>query len=207
MLRVRDIMTADVVAVSPELSLRDAMELLAKCHVSGAPVVAAGRVVGVISATDLMAFAASTPGVPTERLEQAGWDERDEGLAVVDAEEEQLPSYYFSDLWADAGADVGQRFERTEGPEWNVLEEHTVAEAMTASPVFSLPPTATVTEAAERMRHAGVHRLLIMEGEALRGIVSAMDITRTVADHGLAARRYVFNRGRDFDDRGADEEG
>ncbi len=40
MLRLRDIMTTELVTVAPELSLRDAMELLVTSHVSGAPVVA-----------------------------------------------------------------------------------------------------------------------------------------------------------------------
>jgi len=39
MLRLQDIMTRDVVTVSPELTLRDAMELLTSLHISGAPVV------------------------------------------------------------------------------------------------------------------------------------------------------------------------
>lgn len=60
MLRLRDIMTTELVTVSPELSLRDAMELLVTSHVSGAPVVAQHRVVGVVSATDLLGFAAAT---------------------------------------------------------------------------------------------------------------------------------------------------
>ena len=197
MLRVRDIMTADVVAVSPELTLREAMELLVRQHVSGAPVVAGGKVVGVVSATDLMAFAASTPGVPSGWEVQAEWDERDDDLAPVD-EDEDLPAYYFTDLWADAGAEVGGRFESTAGPEWNVLEEHTVAEAMTVGPVFALPPTAPVAEAADRMSRTAVHRLFVMDGGELKGVVSAMDITRTVANHGIATRTYVFNHAEDF---------
>jgi CBS domain-containing protein len=58
MLRVRDIMTTDVVTLSPDLSLRDAMALLTRRHISGAPVVSAGRVVGVASLTDFADFAA-----------------------------------------------------------------------------------------------------------------------------------------------------
>ena len=74
MLRVSDIMTTRVVTVSPELGLRDAMELFVSEHISGAPVVEGRRVVGVVSATDLMGLAASLPGSPTER--------RDEGAAL-----------------------------------------------------------------------------------------------------------------------------
>ena len=67
MLRVRDIMSTDVLTVAPQTTVREAMELLSRRHVSGAPVVSGDVLVGVVSANDLMAFAAAIPGVPTER--------------------------------------------------------------------------------------------------------------------------------------------
>lgn len=69
MIPVRDIMSTEVVTVSPDLELRDALDLLADRHLSGVPVVAGRGVVGVVSATDLLAFAADTPPVPTDRPE------------------------------------------------------------------------------------------------------------------------------------------
>ena len=54
MLRLRDIMTRDVVSAAPDMTIRDAMELLSERHVSGAPVVDGGKVVGIFSATDLL---------------------------------------------------------------------------------------------------------------------------------------------------------
>lgn len=39
MLRLRDIMTKDVLTVTQDLAVRDAMALLASRHVSGAPVI------------------------------------------------------------------------------------------------------------------------------------------------------------------------
>ena len=76
MLRLRDIMTTDVLTVSPELTIRDAMALLSTRHVSGAPVVASGKVVGVLSGTDLLEFAAALPGVPSQRPESQGEDDQ-----------------------------------------------------------------------------------------------------------------------------------
>lgn len=61
MLRLRDIMTRDVLSMSPDFSIRDAMEFLAKHCVSGTPVLENGKVVGVVSASDLIAFAAALP--------------------------------------------------------------------------------------------------------------------------------------------------
>lgn len=52
---VSDIMTPDPIVVSPETSLRDAIKLIAEHRISGLPVVnAEGKLVGVLSETDLM---------------------------------------------------------------------------------------------------------------------------------------------------------
>jgi len=53
-MRVQDIMTRDVVTVSPGASLKEAAELFETRHVSGLPVVEADRLVGVLSETDIV---------------------------------------------------------------------------------------------------------------------------------------------------------
>ena len=70
MLKLRDIMTRDVITLDSDLSVRDAMALLAGRHVSGAPVVSGANVIGVISGTDLLDFASSLPGIPIEQPEE-----------------------------------------------------------------------------------------------------------------------------------------
>lgn len=188
MLRVRDIMKQDVVTVSPETTVREAMDLFASRHLSGAPVVISGKVVGVVSATDLMDFVASLPGVPTARPEAENEIEETPRIAP----DEDVPDQaYFVEQWDDAGADVVERMNETAGPEWNVLEEHTVQEAMTQS-VVSLAPDTPVELAADKMRETGVHRLLVMQDSQLLGIVSTKDIADAVADHKLTSQRYVF---------------
>jgi CBS domain-containing protein len=61
MLRVRDVMSRDVVAFAPETSLIEAIETLAERHVSGAPVLSGERLVGVLTSTDILEFVASNP--------------------------------------------------------------------------------------------------------------------------------------------------
>jgi CBS domain-containing protein len=162
-------------------------------------VVDGDTVIGVVSATDLLAFVASLPGVPAERADEA---ERGEWGELPGWEEGDVPpAAYFTDLWTDAEAGVDERFARVGGPEWDALAGRTVSEAMTRT-VLSLPPDAEVSAAADFMRRAGIHRVLVMDGRRLAGIVSAMDIARAVADHQLTSRSYVFNRDRDFDERG-----
>ncbi len=181
MIRARDLMSSEVVTVSPELTLRDAVTLLADSHISGAPVVAGHRVLGVVSASDVLAFEAVTPGVPTERPEQAEWElerptEWEEGM--------EAPAAFFTDMWVDAGADVSERIQDLGAAEWDVLGEHTVSEAMTSS-VCAVKPEAEVANVARYMLRRKIHRVLVMEGEKLLGILTTTDIVRAVAERGL----------------------
>lgn len=61
MLKLRDVMSRDLVSFAPETSLLDAIELLAERHVSGAPVLRGERLVGVLTSTDILEFVASNP--------------------------------------------------------------------------------------------------------------------------------------------------
>src|SRR5689334_4171790 len=129
MLRLRDIMTTDLITVDPDLTIREAMDLLTAKRVSGAPVVAGGEVVGVISATDLLQFAASLPGVPTQREAPAELledvDDVDTDRLTPDGDDDSQ-GMFFTDFWDDAGATVAERMAEPATAEWNSLEEHTV---------------------------------------------------------------------------------
>jgi CBS domain-containing protein len=61
MLKLRDIMTRDVVAFDVETGLVDAIEILAERHISGAPVMKGDRIVGVLSSSDILEFVATNP--------------------------------------------------------------------------------------------------------------------------------------------------
>lgn len=54
MQRVMHVMSRDVYAVSPDTSLETASRMLAQRRISGAPVIEKGRVVGVVTANDLV---------------------------------------------------------------------------------------------------------------------------------------------------------
>lgn len=206
-LKLRDIMTREVVTVPPEITLRDAMALFAARHVSGAPVVANGEVIGVVTANDLLGLAATLPGSPTVSelpddvtLDEVSLDERPdlEEAEAVEAGDASVATY-FTDLWDDAGADLVARTATSESPEWNVLEEHTVSDAMNPA-VLSMPPDEDVTKAAAYMQQSGVHRILVMENGKLQGIVTTTDIARAVAEHRLSERRFVFGKPRTRED-------
>lgn len=180
MLRLADIMSTDVKAVTPEASLRELAEFLVEERVSGAPVLAGGRLVGVVSASDLLEFDSEERSIPAYRPELEG----EPGDWGGSSEEEGLPSY-FADLWSDAGAQVNVRL-ASEGPEWDALEEHDISEVMTRR-VLALPPGADVREAGRLMTETGVHRLLVVDEGRLVGVVTSMDLVRAVAKHGLGA--------------------
>lgn len=179
MVRVHDIMSVDVVSVSPEASLKEAARILAEERVTGLPVVASGRVVGVVSASDILEFASDAPGVPAGRAE-AEWPEPEaweQGNAPLSA--------YFVDYWENAGADVLERIEEPEGPEWDALAEQTVGDVMSRT-VLSVPPGVEAREAARIMLEADVHRILVMEDSRLVGVVTTTDLVKAVSQHGLA---------------------
>lgn len=183
MLSLREIMTTDLVTVSPNLSLQELAQLFAERRISGVPVVSGRELVGVISTTDLVDFESTTPGSPRQRPDRVDWGEIETAPALDGADGDD-PPVYFTEYWEDAGADVLERFE-SDGPEWNRMAEATVESVMTTS-VVSLPPDASVQEAARLMLAAGVHRILILDetGELL-GLVSSSDVVRAVAEKGL----------------------
>lgn len=183
MVPLEQIMTTELVTVSPDLTLQEVARVFAESNISGAPVVSGRELVGVISTTDLVEFETTNPGAPRHHADRTEWGEI-QTLAALD-EDEAEPSVYFTEMWEDAGADVLERFE-SDSPEWNRMAEVTVGTVMTTA-VVSLPPGASVQEAAGIMLLAGVHRILVVTDDGdLIGLVSSSDIVRAVAERGLA---------------------
>jgi len=150
MLRLRDVMTRKVFSATPDMSLRDAMELLSNHHVSGAPVIDGGKVVGVFSATDLLAYVADL--------------------------NDTTPSLTFR-----------RRRHRA-----TTLEDVTVDDVMTRH-VESLPADCTIEEAATLMGKKQIHRILVVSGDKLLGILTTSDVAKAVAEHRIEHRTYVFS--------------
>lgn len=184
MVPLEQIMTTELVTVSPDLTLQEVARVFAESNISGAPVVSGRELVGVVSTTDLVQFETTNPGAPRHHEDRTEWGEI-QALTALDESDDPEPAVYFTDMWEDAGADVLERFE-SDSPEWNRMAETTVGSVMTTS-VVSLTPTASVQEAARLMRLAGVHRILVVNDEGeLVGLVSSSDIVRAVAERGLA---------------------
>jgi predicted transcriptional regulator len=150
----RDVMHRNLITTEPHQSLADLRHLLIESHVSGVPVVDNGRLVGIVSRSDL---------VRVEELVEA-----------LDAEvtEEQLLENQ-TDGFSHSTGESFRQFRRR-------LSELTVKDAMRAQVLRCSPDTPVAEIAAEMVRHH-VHRIVVVEGEQPVGIVSTLDIAALVA--------------------------
>ena len=177
---VRELMTprAALATVSPDATLREVAELLSARHVAGAPVLAGSEVVGVVSASDLMEFAASTPAPsfddeePDLLQQWEAWDEETGGEAGAGARAD-----FLAESWT--AGELDQAFAGHAEPDG--FDEHTAREVMTTR-LVSISPNARLREAAAVMRRAGVHRLLVLEHGELVGLITSSDVLRAVAE-------------------------
>ncbi len=197
MLRLRDIMTRQVMTLEPQITLREAMENLSARNVSGAPVVSGQKVVGVISASDLLSFAAAPPQPRDDRraieTSPAGeWNESAEWNETIESADSDDSHAYFTDMWDDHTEGTTEVIESRGESSPDAMENYLVEDVMTKK-IRWLSPDADVRSAADMMREFGVHRVLVLNRGHLVGIVSAMDIAKAVAERQLPNRSFVFD--------------
>jgi CBS domain-containing protein len=167
MLKLKDLMKPDVVSVSPDLTLRELLEVFTELEVSGAPVVAGSRVVGVISMTDVFDLQEDSGGLSL----QPGIEEPESpGRKWSSSQNSWDPSEEALD-WARA----------TRERDLDMLDQHTVADVMTRE-VLSQPSSTPVKKAARHMLGLGISRILVIDNGELQGIVTTTDIVRAVAE-------------------------
>jgi len=167
---VRDIMQPNVISVRSGTPVADLARLLDEEEISGVPVLdSSGAVIGVVSRTDLVRYAASSPeGSPSD----AFWS----GLAAGRSElESEDPDAYF--LGPETAAFVLPSASVEAGLD---LNDAIVDEIMT--PVaFHVDPDMLTWELAQFLVSGRIHRALVVEAGRLVGIVTAFDILRVVA--------------------------
>jgi CBS domain-containing protein len=171
MLTLGQIMQRDVVSVDPQLTLRELLEVFAETEVSGAPVVTGGKVVGVISTTDILDFRGEAPEVH---------------IRPGAAPDESTPARRggFLDRPGTGEIDALEWIRAARRDDWSLLDEYTVSDVMTPQ-VMSQPSHTTVKDAASYMLEAGIRRVLVIDDGELRGIVTTTDIVRAVAEGAL----------------------
>ena len=153
----RDIMHADPIVVGPDQSLADLRHLLIKSQISGVPVVSSGKLVGIISRSDLV------------RVEE-----------MLETLDEQVSD---RESWLDNQADGFQHPlpQGFAGFQQALARMH-VKDAMRAQVVTCRPHT-PVVEVADEMVRQHVHRVVVVDGDGHKpiGIVSTLDIAAMVA--------------------------
>lgn len=157
--RVRDVMTQEVVTVSPDLGLAELERLFATRRVSGAPVLEGERIVGVVSRADVVTALGQQEAVAEVAVSfyQSPWDE---GVSAVEALEKASEAF-------------GEKLRHLRVRD--VMNDH----------VIFVSPDVALEDAARDMAERGVHRLLVLENARLRGILSSLDVVRAVAERGL----------------------
>lgn len=156
---VSAIMTSDVVAVRPDVSLEGVANLLLERGIGGVPVVDdQGRPVGVVTKTDLVG----------------------ERALAGDTEEVLGPGQQVSR--------GHYRVEVKPGVHAETLARGTVADAMTHAPM-TLSEDAPIAEAAALLATRGVHRAPVLSRDGrVAGIVTSTDVVRWVALQGGGPR-------------------
>jgi predicted transcriptional regulator len=157
---VRDAMQLHLVCVVPEMTVRELTRVLLENSISGAPVVdEVGKVLGVVSATDILRLGAAEPEIPSGQVE---WNP----LLPATEIEADADSSWEADI--DFTAPTGS-------PAEGAFDTCTVRDIMT--PVaFTVRPIDTAATAVSMMRRGRVHRLLVMEDGFLHGIITPFDI-------------------------------
>ncbi len=166
---VRDIMQTDLITVRLGTTVQELVQLLDDEGVSGVPVLdTADRIRGVVSRTDVIRFAAREPEIP---LEGDFWE-----VLTATGDGDPEDGYFLSPESAATvlpGLGLGRI----------TFNDLTVDEIMT--PVaFRVDPDMLVWEAAEFLVRGRIHRALVVDDEALVGIITAFDILRVVAGDG-----------------------
>ena len=154
----RDVMQSPVISVSPETPLADVHRLFADEEIHGAPVITDdGRVVGVITSTDLV---------------NAALEESESGAFGSDYLRE-LVEFSGPDWSRGAPADFQDR-----------LAQVTVADVMTPT-AATVSATLPVADVAARMHRDRIHRVWVTERGGLVGVISTFDLLPLVAKAGL----------------------
>ena len=162
--RAAEIMTSSPFSVPPSMLLSDLEWELSRRRFSGAPVVEDGKLVGVISRSDI--------------VRRLGFSHAMSAMAL---------DYYRQLDHSPADTAPGhleQLGDQTLGSQLRTLR---VRDAMTTRPA-AVTPDQQVPEVARLMLERGVHRVFVMQGDNLLGVISTLDLVRLLAHTPAASK-------------------
>jgi len=153
---IAEIMQKKVKTIGPDKTLPDLERELLRWRIGAMPVVErGGKLVGIVSRSDVVRQLCL---------------ERSLGEAMADAYRDHTDASFATHAASAIGGAIGQRMERLR-----------VRDVMICD-VLTVPPDLPVTQAAKLLIERRIHRLPVVEGEKLVGIVSSLDFTRIVAE-------------------------
>jgi CBS domain-containing protein len=167
-MRARDAMTAAPVQIGPDEPLAELERVLLGARLGGVPVVEHGRLLGVVSRSDILRVLGAERAL-AEAQAEFYHEFHDDPFAPS-----ERAARTASAGLADAAAQVARR-----------MAQLRVRDAMTPE-VERVDADAPLRELAARMVARRIHRVLVTEGDRLVGVVSALDLVRLVADGRLA---------------------
>ena len=152
-LTARDVMTRKVVVVQETMSIAELASVLMSNMVTGAPVVSeSGKLLGVVSATDIVRH------VATE---------------VSEVREERVSSYYLHG-WEGV-------LDREEMQAFHVVrDDRTMVRDIMTPVTFSVPETASLAELTDTMIGGRIHRLIVTRDNDIVGVVSTLDLLKVL---------------------------
>lgn len=154
-LTAKDVMNTEVLTVRVDLTVRELSAFLTERQISGAPVVDPhGRLVGVVSVTDVAESDADRPDLVGDRsspdFDLREWEERMNP-------EDVRPLHIESD-------------------------DLLVRDIMTPT-VYTIPDDTPVAKIAQTMVAGRIHRLFVTCGGRVVGIVTTLDLVRLLEEH------------------------
>jgi CBS domain-containing protein len=148
-----DVMNADVLAVRPDLTVRELAAFLTENEITGAPVIdGQGRLLGVVSLTDIAQDETDEAGIVPDASDPA---------ASVRGWEEEATSDEMRALHVESG-------------------DRLVRDIMTPT-AYTVPAETPVSILARTMIAGRVHRLLVVRDRRVVGIVTSLDLLKLIA--------------------------
>ncbi|MCP4190065.1 MAG: CBS domain-containing protein [Planctomycetaceae bacterium] len=151
-LTVRQIMQTDVQTIGPHKSLAVLQSSLVKANVSGLPVVNSGQLVGIASRSDIVASLQS---------------EREKAMRQIGLPPEV---HLTTEDAMDLGDVIGEQLERIR------------VEQIMKREIVSVAPDDSIRFAAELLASNHIHRLPVVDGGHLVGLIASHDLVRLIAN-------------------------
>jgi CBS domain-containing protein len=201
--------TVSPVVVAPDTGIKTIAGIFAKKNISSVPVIEAGKIVGIVTKTDLMksSLVRNLTCPVRDIMEDVAtvsrfhsldhvitvMSERDDKVVVLNNDgtiagiitETNLA--FFNN--GKPGSGVGkkdvtigrrERADRTSGQDLHSVAS-VVAEDVMTSPVITVPVTSMLPDALELMRKNHINSLVVMENGTISGIIKRDDIIKEVA--------------------------